>query len=325
VTNPVGAGPSVFHPSSPEAHAIADLFGVTLGICAVIFAVVLALVAYSLLRFRDREDGKEPAQVHGNTRLEVAWTVAPFLVLVGIFALTLRAARASDPPADRDPDIVVVAHQWWWEARYPATGAVTANEIHIPVGRPVLIRLEAADVVHDFWVPELGRKIDAVPGHPNNLWMEASAPGAYQGACAEYCGAQHAWMRILVVAEEVGQFEAWQAHEASPAAAPTDARAAHGAQIFRDLTCVKCHSVTMGTSPPNPVGGASEGARIAPDLTHLASRRTLAAGAVDENTPATLAGWLKNPDDFKPGSHMPNLRLSDAQVNDLVTYFETLR
>jgi cytochrome c oxidase subunit 2 len=179
----------------------------------------------------------------------------------------------------------------------------------------MLVRLEAADVVHDFWVPELGRKIDAVPGHPNHLWMEASAPGAYQGACAEYCGAQHAWMRILVVAEDPAQFEAWQAHEALPAPAPSDPRAVHGAEIFRDLTCVKCHAI----------GGTGEGARVAPDLTHLASRRTLAAGAVGENTPATLAAWLRNPDDFKPGSHMPNLRLSDAQVDDLVTYFETLR
>ncbi len=315
MTNPVGDVPSVFRPSSPEAHAIADLFGVTLGICAVIFALVLALIVYSLLRFRHREGDQEPEQIHGNPRLEVAWTVAPFLVLVGIFALTLRAVGASDPPVDRDPDIVVTGHQWWWEARYPATGAVTANEIHIPVGRRVLVRLEAADVVHDFWVPELGRKIDAVPGHPNHLWIEASAPGTYPGACAEYCGAQHAWMRILVVAEEPAQFEAWQAHEASPAPKPADARAAEGARIFRDLTCVKCHAI----------GGTGADARVAPDLTHIASRRTLAAGAVDENTPANLARWLHDPDDFKPGSHMPNLRLSDAQVNDLVTYFETLR
>jgi cytochrome c oxidase subunit 2 len=316
VTNPDGAVPSVFRPSSPEAHAIADLFGVTLGICAVIFALVLALVAYSLLRFRRRDgDDAEPEQVHGNARLEVAWTVAPFLVLVGILALTARAMHTSDPPVDRDPDIVVIGHQWWWEARYPAAGAYTANEIHIPVGKRVLVRLESADVVHDFWVPELGRKIDAVPGHPNHLWLEASAPGAYQGACAEYCGAQHAWMRILVIADEPAKFQLWLANEASPALQSVGEQAARGAEVFHDLTCVKCHAI----------GGTGADARVAPDLTHIASRRTLAAGAVDENTPANLAGWLKNPDYSKPGSHMPNLRLSDAQVNDLVTYFETLR
>jgi cytochrome c oxidase subunit II len=315
VTSPDGAVPSVFRPSSPEAHAIADLFGVTLGICAVIFALVAVLVTYSLLRFRSRGGDAEPSQVEGHTRLEIAWTVAPLLVLVMLLALTARAMSASDPPADRDPDIVVVGHQWWWEARYPRSGAVTANEIHVPVGRRILLEIEAADVVHDFWVPELARKVDAVPGHPNHIWMEVTAPGSYMGACAEYCGAQHAWMRILVIAEPPEVFEAWQRHEAEAAPPPAEAAALRGDRLFHDLTCVKCHAI----------GGGGADARVAPDLTHLASRRTLAAGAVAENTPETLAAWLREPDAFKPGSHMPNLRLSDAQVGSLVAYFETLR
>ncbi len=163
-------------------------------VCAAILALVTGLVAYSIWKFRDR-GGPEPKQVEGHKRLEIAWTAAPLAIVAGIFALTLRAMDASDPPSDREPDLTVIAHQWWWEVRYKS-GAVTANEIHVPTGKPLVVAVESADVVHDFWVPELGRKIDAVPGHANRVWMQADAAGTYIGACAEYCGVQHAWMRI---------------------------------------------------------------------------------------------------------------------------------
>ncbi len=311
--------PSVFSPGSPEAHAIADLFGVTLLVCGVIFAIVAGLTGYAVLRFRHREGDAEPKQVAGHTRLELFWTATPVAVLVGIFALTARTMSAVDGPVDRDPDLVVVGHQWWWEARYPATGAVTANEIHVPVGRRLLVQIEATDVIHDFWVPELARKVDAVPGHPNHVWMTVTAPGTYLGACAEYCGAQHAWMRLRVVAHPAAEIDAWQAHEAAPAVASPDEAPLRGARLFRERTCVACHAIRQ-----DAVNGAPAPPNVAPDLTHLASRATLGAGAV-ESSPATLARWLADPDSIKPGSHMPNFHLTEAQVNDLVAWFETLR
>ena len=346
MVGPGGEVPSVFSPGSPEAHAIADLFGITLIICGVIFAVVAGLIAYAVVRFRSREGDAEPRQITGHTRLEIAWTLLPVAILVGILTLTVRTMSAADPPADREPDLVVIGHQWWWEVRYPASGAVTANEIHVPVGRRLLVGVEAADVIHDFWVPELARKVDAVPGHPNHVWMTVTAPGTYLGACAEYCGAQHAWMRIRVVAHTEADFEAWQRREAAPAAAPHDEAAVRGATLFREHTCVACHAINQAAAPAGPITlqndmgidlatrqalgaaavptGEPPAARVAPDLTHLASRATLAAGAI-ENSPATLARWLADPEAIKPSSHMPNLHLSSAQVSDLVAYFETLQ
>jgi cytochrome c oxidase subunit II len=202
-----------------------------------------------------------------------------------------------------------------------ASGVVTANEIHVPVGRRLLVGVEATDVIHDFWVPELARKVDAVPGHPNHVWMTVTAPGTYTGACAEYCGTQHAWMRLRVIAQPEADFDAWLAHQAEPAAAPREEAAARGARAFRDHTCASCHTIMITSITSMPEASPP---RIGPDLTHLASRATLAAGAI-ENTPATLARWIEDPDAIKPGSHMPNLHLGPGEVRDLVAYFEALR
>jgi cytochrome c oxidase subunit II len=306
----IAAGP--FNPHSPQAAAIASLFASTLLICGAVFFIVTALISVCVLRFRAK-DPHEPHQVEGDMRLEIGWTIAPVLVLTWLLVLTGRAMHASDPAVDRDPDVTIIAHQWWWEARYPS-GAVTANEIHVPAGKPLVVRLESADVVHDFWVPELGRKMDATPGRPTSLWMQADQPGVYAGTCAEYCGAQHAWMRILVVADTPDQFTMWERHQIAPAPRPTDEAALRGATIFGARTCVTCHSI----------GGNGESARFAPDLTHLAERTTLGAGVLP-NTPAALARWLENPQDIKMGCHMPNAQLPDHEVKDLVAYLETLR
>jgi cytochrome c oxidase subunit 2 len=310
-----GLGPlaSPFDAHSPEARAIADLFGQTLVVCAVIGAVVAGLVGVCVVRFRAGRRPPVPPQIHGHKWLEIGWTALPLAIVIGLFVLTARAMAASDPPPDREPDIVVIGHQWWWEARY-AGGAVTANEIHVPVGKDVLVRVEAADVIHDFWVPQLGRKVDAIPGHPTYIWLQADAPGTYLGACAEYCGAQHAWMRIVVVADAQAQFDEWQLHELQPEPAITTAQARRGQTAFRTKTCIRCHAVA----------GEGEPARVAPDLTHLAERTTLGAGVL-KNDHASLARWLREPQVVKPGSHMPDLNLTDAEVDDLVAYFELLR
>jgi cytochrome c oxidase subunit 2 len=303
-------GPSL-DPHSPQAAAIAKLFWGTLALCGAIFLIVAGLVAFCVVRFRAR-GREEPAQVEGSRGLEVAWTLVPLAILCWLLLLTSRAMGVADEPVDRAPDLTVIAHQWWWEVRY-ASGAITANEIHIPVGKRLALHIDSQDVVHDFWVPALARKIDAIPGRPVNLWLQADEPGVYLGTCAEYCGAQHAWMRIRVIAEAPEQFEAWEEHELAPAPSPVADAAARGAQTFRAKTCVTCHAIR----------GIGDG-RIAPDLTHLAERTTLGAGVID-NTPAELARWLKDPQQIKAGSHMPNLQLSDGQVNDLVAYLETLR
>jgi cytochrome c oxidase subunit 2 len=304
---------SAFDPHSPQAQAISAIFVQTLVVCTVIGLIVATLVGICVVRFRAGVRKGEPEQTHGHKGLEIGWTILPILIVVGLFALTARAMAASDPPADREPDVVVIGHQWWWEARYH-DGAVTANEIHIPAGKDVLVRIEAEDVIHDFWVPQLGRKMDAIPGHPSSIWIQADRPGTYLGACAEYCGTEHAWMRIVVIAQSQSDFDAWERHERSSAQAPMGGAAARGAGIFDSKTCMKCHAI----------GGRGEQPRVAPDLTHLAERTTLGAGVIP-NDPAHLAQWLRDPQGVKPGSHMPDLNLSDDEVNDLVAYFETLR
>jgi cytochrome c oxidase subunit 2 len=302
---------------SPEARAIADLFTQTLGICAVIFVLVAGLVGYCILKYRAKDGAAEPSQTEGHKRLEIGWTLGPLAIVIVLFLLTARTMASTDPPAaaDRPADVTIVGHQWWWEARYPS-GAVTANEIHIPVGKAWLVRLEAADVIHDFWVPALARKIDATPGHAVNFWIQADTPGRYGGTCAEYCGAQHAWMRIVVVADAPADFEAWEKGESAVAAAPASDAAARGAALFDSRTCKDCHAIerTAGAARPS----------VAPDLTHLASRKTLAAGLL-ENTPESLGRWLKDPQALKPGSHMPSLQLTDGEVSDLVAYFGGLK
>src|SRR5665213_3392016 len=202
---------SSFNPASTLAQPIAHLFLVLGIVMMAILLLVTVLVLYASFRFRQRPGIGEPRQNFGRKGLEIAWTVAPLLLLAYIFAITVHAMHLADPeiPTDRQADLVIVGHQWWWEARYTNTNVVAANEIHIPVGRPLLVRLESSDVIHDWWVPQLGRKMDAVPGHPNLFWLEADVPGTYLGTCSEFCGAEHAWMRILVIAQPEAGFLRW--------------------------------------------------------------------------------------------------------------------
>ena len=306
---------NVLEPSSALAKAIVDLLNVTFVLSAVIMALVTGLVTYCIIRFKGRPDHPEPRQFYGNMKLEAAWTVIPFLVLVGLMVLTVKAMYASDPPdKNQEPDLIVVGHQFWWEIKYPSSGLVTANEVHLPAGRPLLFRLESADVIHDFWVPQMGRKMDMIPGHPNSAWLQAGQPAEFRGTCSEFCGAQHAWMQIRVVAESAEQFAAWEKQQLEPASRPTTPSAERGARLFQQLTCVNCHAIRG--LPGNAVAG--------PNLSHLASRKTLGAGVV-ENTPEGLTRWLKNPQHVKPGNLMPNMFLTEAQTEDLVSYLQTLK
>jgi cytochrome c oxidase subunit 2 len=302
-------------PQSPQARAIYDLGIVSTIVFVLIFVVVAGAIAYAIFRFRAREGEPEPKQFAGSKKVEIIWTVIPFLIVVFLFVLTLRGMNRADPPPAPSPDLVVTGHQFWWEAEYPASGAVTANEIHIPVGKPLSVRLDSKDVLHEFWVPKLARKMTTVPGQPNHIWLQADKPGVYIGTCSEFCGTQHAWMRILVVAEESSKFEEWQRAQLQPGLAATSAAAAKGLALFQTSTCINCHAI-------RGVTGAD--ARVAPDLTHVASRRQLGAGIL-ENTPANMRRWLKNPQHIKPGALMPDFNFTDQELDQLGEYLETLR
>ncbi|ACB76817.1 cytochrome c oxidase subunit II [Opitutus terrae] len=309
-----GESGSIFNPAAPHAQAISDLFVINLWVCAVIFALVAGAVGYSLVRYRWREGDAEPVQLAGHTTVEIIWTVIPFLIVVVLFGLTVHAMQKSDPPAAPEPDLVIIGHQWWWEIRDPKLGYVAANEIHIPVGKPLSIRLDTVDVLHEFWVPRLTRKMTTVPGAGNHVWMQADQPGVYQGVCSEFCGTQHAWMRFEVIAESQADYEAWVRQQQQAAPAPPTPVAARGQQLFRELTCVNCHAIQ----------GAGGTSNAGPDLTHLAGRRYLGAGIVP-NTPENLRRWLEDPQQVKPGVLMPNFKLSERQLDELMAYLETLR
>ena len=302
-------------PQSPLARAIYDLGIVASIVFLLIYVVVAGAIVYAIIRFRARAGEADPKQIPGNRKVETAWTIIPFLIVIFLFVITLKAMNRADPPPASSPDLIVTGHQFWWQADYPASGVTTANEIHIPTGKPLSVRLESKDVLHEFWVPQLTRKMTNVPGQPNHIWLQANKAGTYIGQCSEFCGTQHAWMRIVVVAHEPAQFEEWQQAQLRPAQAPVDDARARGLEIFRTATCINCHAI-------NGVPGAN--ARVAPDLTHVGSRQQLAAGIV-ENTPANMRRWVKNPQAIKPGALMPDFYLDDQQIEELAGYLSSLR
>ncbi len=306
----------VFSPGSPQAAPIFTLFVFVLIACAVILALVSGLVVYACFRYRRKSGEGDPPQRFGRKRLEIAWTAGPLLLLVAIFIFTARAMSSSDPrPSDvSSPDIVVVGHQWWWEAEYPKAGFRTASEIHLPAGRNMGVLIKTNDVIHDFWVPQLARKVDAIPGFPNYLLLDADKPGIYLGACSEFCGEEHAWMRFHVVVSSQSEFEDWEHRQVQSAATPQGPLALEGSRLFQEKTCMECHAIT----------GTPAKAQVGPDLTHFLSRRKFAGEKLD-NTPENVALWLKNPQAIKPGCHMPNMQLTDDELKSLVAYLEELR
>src|SRR4029453_3348569 len=254
-------------------------------IFALIFVIVTGAIIYAILRFRARVGEPDPRQIPGNRKVEIAWTIIPFLIVIFLLVMTLSAMNRADPLSAPPPDLVVTGHQFWWQVDYPNSGVITANEIHIPTGKPLSVQLESADVLHEFWVPKLTRKMSNVPGQPNHIWLQADKRGDYIGQCSEFCGTQHAWMRILVVADEPTQFEAWQRAQLQPAQAATTDVTPKGLAVFQTSTCLNCDSIR---------GVACGGLRVAPGLTHVGSRKPLASGMID-NTPANMRLWLKSP------------------------------
>jgi cytochrome c oxidase subunit 2 len=316
--NPV---PSIFKPHSTPAESIRHLSFFVLAVTGLIFAVVFTLLAYAVIKFRHRvtDDGREPAQVYGSTQIELAWTVIPVLIVVVLFLATARVIHAiqdASQPASA-LEVTAIGHQFWWEFRYPALGIVTANELHVPVSdpagpTPTFLKLLSADTDHSFWVPQLAGKTDLIPNRVNTTWIDPQTPGIYLGQCAQYCGTQHAKMLLVVYVDTPNDFQAWVKSQKQPAV--QNEKVIAGRHVFENTACVNCHAVA----------GSPTTGRFGPDLTHFMSRHTLAAGAA-KNTPDNLRLWIQNPDAIKPGSLMPAMKVSDTDLDALVSYLETLQ
>jgi cytochrome c oxidase subunit 2 len=319
---------SIFAPVSTAAESIFGLSRFVLATMAMIFVVVFALLAYVVIRFRSRsrDDRSEPAQVYGSTQVELAWTVIPVLIVIALFLASARVIASIQNtvrPAGT-LEVTVTGHQYWWEYRYPSLNIVTANELHIPASdpahpTPTFLTLLSADTDHSFWVPRLGGKTDLIPNHPNQMSIDPHETGLFLGQCAQYCGTQHAKMLLRVYVDTREEFEHWVHQQREPAqnGSKHSSRAPdleRRQRIFESTACVNCHTIS-GT----PAMG-----KFGPDLTHLMSRETIAAGAA-ANTHENLRLWIKNPDAIKPGSKMPAMGLSDPDVDAITAYLETLR
>ena len=300
----------------PGAHRISLLSVGMFAIAAFVFLVVICFLAYGLFHRRPEGSGGDPnLNDHGGTRMVLLGGVAfPIVVLIILFVITLVAlqAQAREDTGSHVFTIDVIAHRWWWEFQYPTQGIDTANEVHIPTGEPVLMDVTSTDVIHSFWVPKLQRKVDAIPGRSNEVTLQADTDGTYLGECSEFCGLQHAHMRFTVIAESSDAFDTWVADQQKVPVEPTGAALA-GQQVFLGSSCVYCHSIT-GTNASGTVG---------PDLTHVATRTTLASGTIP-NTPEELAAWIQDPQSIKPGTQMPGSALSPTQLRQLVAYLEGL-
>jgi cytochrome c oxidase subunit 2 len=289
-----------------------------------VFIAVFSLLAYAVVKFRNKHDDDrvEPPQIYGSNQIELAWTVIPVLIVVALFLATARVIafvqNATLPGST--VNVVVIGHQFWWEYRYPDLKILTANELHVPVSdpehpTPAFLKLLSADTDHSFWVPRLAGKTDLIPNHENSMWIDPHETGIFPGQCAQYCGTQHAKMLLRVYVQSREEFDRWVEEQRQPArVSAAGSAASEGQRVFESTACINCHTVS-GT----PANG-----RFGPDLTHLMSRDTIAAGAAT-NTPDNLRLWIRNPDAIKPGSNMPAMGLSDPEVNAVTAYLESLR
>jgi cytochrome c oxidase subunit 2 len=296
--------PSALDPHGPNAHRVAMSWWLLFGMAAVVYVVVAAFVLRGLGR---------PVTVPQQRLILFGGVVVPAVILAVVGVETVQATRTVFADTAGDARIVVTGRQYWWDVRYPDDGVVTANEIHIPVGEPVKVDLEAGDVIHSLWVPQLGPKVDMIPGQTNHITLEADEPGTYRGQCAEFCGIEHGLMAFVVVADEPDRFDDWLAQRREAPPEPTDPLARQGEEVFLDQPCAGCHTIA-GTE-----AAGSEG----PDLSDVGSRGWIGAGTV-RNTPAAMRRWVRDAQDLKPGSLMPPIALSDDDLDALVAYLDQL-
>jgi cytochrome c oxidase subunit 2 len=321
--------PSTLEPAGPQAAWIADIWWLELTLATLVFGLVLGALLYALFRQRPPQPQqavgpgttpylREPTSRFANSRFVIAGGVfLPVVVLVPLFTYAVVLLRwLAAPGATASTEIEVIGHQYWWTVRYPGHQFATANEIHLPVGQPVRLSLTSTDVIHSFWVPQLMGKQDMLPGRQIETWIQADRPGLYWGQCAELCGVQHAKMAFVVAAEPPDEFERWVEQQRRPAVEPADPQTQRGAQVFARQGCIACHAVRYGSTPT--------GGEIGPDLTHVGSRLTLAAGVL-ENNRGNLSGWIANPQALKPGNNMPAVPLSADDLLAVAAYLESLK
>jgi cytochrome c oxidase subunit II len=307
--------PNALVPRGTGAREIAVLWWVMFALGTAVLVLVVAVLLRTVRR-RPLEDGVPPdeAERRGNRWMVLGGVVLPVVVILPLSVLTLVIGdRLWSQGGDGVLDVELVGHQFWWEVRYPGTSAVTANEIHIPVGQDVRISMTSEDVIHSFWVPSLHGKVDLIPGEDTHIVIDADRPGRYEGLCAEFCGIQHTHMKLLVVAHPADEFDAWLERESADAEPPSSDAAEAGAEAFAELGCASCHTV-RGTDAVGEVG---------PDLTHIASRLTLGANTIP-NTRGNLGGWIADPQAIKPGNAMPPTVLDAEQLRALLAYLEGL-
>jgi cytochrome c oxidase subunit 2 len=306
---------TAFNPRSEYATEGLDLFVLIIWMGVIIGVIVEAVLIWAAIHYRRRPGDRLPPQIHGNTIIEVLWTTGPVIVVGYILFVTLPVifkTQAPAPPASMN--VEVIGHQFWWEFQYPDANVVTSNELHLPVGRTANLILHSDDVIHSFWIPALGGKRDAFPGHTNFIWMTPNSTGDFPGQCYQLCGYSHSNMRERAIIQSPADFQAWLTAQQAPAAQPTDPAAVEGGQLLQTRGCTACHTIN-GTPAQGKVG---------PNLTHIASRTTI-AGSIFDNNAQNLRTWLKDPPAAKPGSLMPNLGLNDHELDVLVAYLQSLK
>src|SRR5581483_3963525 len=304
---------SALHPAGPQAARIYDLYLLQMWVCGIVWVLVVAALFIALWKRRGSSDERRM------TRVVTACGVVTALILLGFIVASAMTGRAfATVPANNAMNIEITGHQWWWEIQYPdyipSKRVTTANEIHIPTGRPIRFKVTSHDVIHSFWIPNLSGKLDLIPAHVNMTWLQADSPGVWRGQCAEFCGLQHANMSLLVIAESPEKFNAWIEDQRKPGAAPATPEQMRGQQVFLNGPCVLCHTI----------GGTQALATVGPDLTHLASRHTIAAGTLI-NTRGNLAGWITDAQRIKPGNRMPPVNVPSEDLQPLLTYLESLQ
>ena len=332
---------SVLEPLGEFARITDAVFMQTVWWAVLVFVLVQGALLYAMFRYRGRPNDAEPNQVHGNTVLEIVWTIIPAVILAVIAVPTVKAIfKTNEVPGNNPLTVEVIGHQWWWEFRYPEYNLTTANEIHVPINRTVHLRMGSADVLHSFWVPQFAGKRDVFPNRETRLWFVAEQPGNYPAQCAEFCGLQHAKMAYRIVASEPGEFDAWVAKMRTFAAAPpppaapagkdtvrtTSAGAsvqpaaqepatAEGQKLFLAKGCAGCHSLVALNAPKGMLG---------PNLANIGARSWIAAGVLP-NTDENLARWVRAPQEVKEGVLMPNLGLSESEAKSIAGYLRTIR
>jgi cytochrome c oxidase subunit 2 len=312
---------SALDPAGPQALEIWKDGARLLWICIAAYVVTMLFLLVAVARSRsDRDLGADPVRHRRMTRVVAGGTVVTVALLLALLIGSLFSSRrlASLATSDAEVSINATGHQWWWDFEYehpqPSKRFHSPNEIHIPVGRTVRVHLRSSDVIHSFWIPNLAGKKDLIPGHETALYLRADRPGTFRGQCAEFCGLQHSHMSFVVVAESPESYSAWAERQRASAAEPANEAQQRGREVFLRGTCAMCHAI----------GGTPAAARFAPDLTHVAGRRTLAAGTLP-NTVGNMAGWIVNPQSVKPGNHMPANSLAAADLQDLLAYLRSLQ